>query len=170
MDQGDAFIASPEHRMAYLTARMPATYAALWKVMQEVTRRLPNASIESLLDLGSGPGTALWAAADVFSELKSATLIEQDREFIEISRRLAAQGSEKVFLDVDWQSSDLSKLAALEKQDAVVLSYVLGEFSKEEQQKILELSWQAAGKIMIVIEPGTPLWISKYFSCTPVFH
>src|SRR5882757_9006731 len=46
--------------LAYLAARLPATYAAV----QAVLRQVPDAALEgatTVLDLGAGPGTATWA-------------------------------------------------------------------------------------------------------------
>src|SRR5215468_3680994 len=52
------------HRAAYLAVRLPATYAVSERVFSEIRLRAPKAEITSLLDLGSGPGTALFAAAE----------------------------------------------------------------------------------------------------------
>lgn len=48
-----------------MAARMPACYAAVYKVLEEVSMRLPLFNPESMLDFGSGPGTAIWAAHEV---------------------------------------------------------------------------------------------------------
>ena len=50
---------------AYMAARMPACYAAVYKVLEEVSARLPAFAPESMLDFGAGPGTAVWAAQEV---------------------------------------------------------------------------------------------------------
>ena len=51
------------HRAAYLALRVPATYAANLHVFSEVHRLAPEAGISSILDVGAGPGTALYAAS-----------------------------------------------------------------------------------------------------------
>ena len=48
---------------SYLVARLPATFAAVDRVLAELARRRPDMAPASLLDAGSGPGTAAWAAA-----------------------------------------------------------------------------------------------------------
>lgn len=50
---------------AYMAARMPACYAAVYNVVEEVSMRLPAFAPESMLDFGAGPGTAVWAAHEV---------------------------------------------------------------------------------------------------------
>src|SRR5262249_31334833 len=66
-------------RLAYLISRMPATFAAVHAVLQEV-RQGSEFAVESVLDIGAGPGTAMWAAAAIFPEIRRFTLIERDRE------------------------------------------------------------------------------------------
>src|SRR5437899_12695160 len=63
-------VARRDDRAAYLTARFPATYAATCRVFAELKRRAPHASIASVLDLAAGPGTASFAAAETFPELR----------------------------------------------------------------------------------------------------
>ena len=50
--------------LAYLTTRLPATYAAIRAALAMVTERLPDLRPDRQLDLGAGPGTAFWAARD----------------------------------------------------------------------------------------------------------
>src|ERR1041385_4656881 len=59
-------VATEAHRAAYLAVRLPATYAALRRVFAEINVRAPQAEIASLLDLGAGPGTTLFAATQTF--------------------------------------------------------------------------------------------------------
>ena len=49
--------------VAYAVVRLPACYAALHQIFQEVRRAAPEDwQPQSLLDFGAGPGTAAWAA------------------------------------------------------------------------------------------------------------
>src|SRR6476620_9823794 len=82
-------IATEAHRAAYLAVRLPATYAVVRRVFAEIDARAPQAEITSLLDLGAGPGTALFAAAEEFPSLRQATLIEADAEWLALGKRLA---------------------------------------------------------------------------------
>eukprot|EP00850_Spirogloea_muscicola_P001164 SM000004S15034 [mRNA] locus=s4:907048:911727:+ [translate_table: standard] len=62
---------------AYIAARMPATYAALHRVMREVALRLPAFSPSSMVDFGSGPGTAIWAAMQAWpGQLRRVAIVE----------------------------------------------------------------------------------------------
>ena len=46
--------------MAYIAAMAPTTYSAIRNVLEEVHKRLPDLEPKSLLDFGTGPGTAIW--------------------------------------------------------------------------------------------------------------
>ena len=55
--------------LAYALARMPATYAAVTASLNALAGIAPDFAPTSLLDVGAGPGTASWAAAEAFSTL-----------------------------------------------------------------------------------------------------
>ena len=44
---------------------MPACYAVLYRVFDELHLHLPHFAPKTMLDFGSGPGTAIWAAREV---------------------------------------------------------------------------------------------------------
>ncbi len=60
---------SPEYDSAkvaaYASSRMPACYAVLFRVFDELHLHLPHFAPRTMLDFGSGPGTAIWAAREV---------------------------------------------------------------------------------------------------------
>jgi len=157
-----ARLVSSEHdRLAYLAARLPATYAAARRVSTEAVARIPGLEIESLLDLGSGPGTAMWAAAESFANLEKVTLIERDSEFIDLGKRLAGHAMSAAVRQAQWQNADISTLGGLTPHDAVFLSYVVGELSPAGLRQVIGKAWAAAQKLMAVIEPGTPAGFSR---------
>src|SRR3954463_12879295 len=79
---------SPVERAAYVVTRLPATYAAVRVVFEEVKLRI-GGEIRSLLDLGAGPGVAAWAAAEIFSSIEQITLMERDAEFLSLGKAFA---------------------------------------------------------------------------------
>lgn len=50
---------------AYASSRMPACYSVLYRVFDELHLHLPDFAPKTMLDFGSGPGTAIWAAREV---------------------------------------------------------------------------------------------------------
>ena len=125
-------------RVAYLAVRMPATYAAIRAVLAE----LPAGMVAgSLLDLGAGPGTALWAAEG----FETVTLFERDLGLMDEGRALAVRSGR-------WEQADLRKGMPFPLHDVVLLSYAYGEIGGAA---LLRAAWDAAAKALIVIEPGT---------------
>ena len=147
-------VASEAHRAAYLAVRFPATYAAICHVFAEIKLRAPQQEIVSLLDLGAGPGTALFAAAEQFSQLQQATLIESDAAWIAVGKRLAEECESPVVQQAQWLKQDLRSGLSCEKHDLVVISYTLGELS-QAAEAVLNKAWKSAGKFLVLIEPGT---------------
>ena len=133
-------LATSIERLAYIAARMPATYAAVHAALSE-------ADIEprTLLDLGAGPGTVSWAAHAVFDSLESAHLIERNFALAQLGQRLGAP------IPATWMVADVS--TPLPTADLVVLSYALSETS---WPTVLEKAWAATGMMLALVEPGTP--------------
>ena len=50
--------------LAYIFSRLPATYAVAVAVFATLREAAPDFVPKSFLDVGAGPGTASWAAAD----------------------------------------------------------------------------------------------------------
>ena len=148
-------VASEAHRAAYLAVRMPATYAAISRVLAEIKLRAPQEEIASLLDLGAGPGTALFAAAEEFPQLRQATLLESDAGWIAVGKRLAEQSEFPIVQQAQWLRQDLRSGLACEKHDLVVISYTLGELPQAAAEAVLNKAWKCAGKFLVLIEPGT---------------
>jgi ribosomal protein RSM22 (predicted rRNA methylase) len=148
-------VATEAHRAAYLAVRLPATYAALRRVFSEINVRAPQAEIASMLDLGAGPGTALFAASEEFISLQHATLVESDAGWIAVGKRLAEQSNAPMIQQAQWLKQDLRSGLACEKHALVVISYTLGELPQAAAEAVLNKAWKCAGKFMVVIEPGT---------------
>src|SRR6516162_8072340 len=66
---GRFHVASAEDALAYLAVRLPATYAAVRASFAAIKQARPDFAPKFALDIGAGPGTALWAAADCWPGL-----------------------------------------------------------------------------------------------------
>src|SRR5258705_10383394 len=72
---GSSAIRSEADALAYALARMPATYAAVSASLNALREISPDFAPSSLLDIGAGPGTATWAAAEAFPSLRDFALL-----------------------------------------------------------------------------------------------
>jgi ribosomal protein RSM22 (predicted rRNA methylase) len=157
-------ITSDAHRAAYFAVRFPATYAAVRRALSEIrlaeiNAGAPQVEIHSLLDLGAGPGTVLFAASEEFA-LQQAMLIELDTSWIALAKRLAAQSSLPIAQNAQWlrqdlRSNDLRSGLSSTTHDLVVISYTLGELPKAVAESVLRQAWSYAAKFLVIIEPGT---------------
>lgn len=138
---------------AYLAARLPATYAAVRSSLEAVAEALPDFSPLTLLDVGAGPGTALWAAADCWASLNAARLLEASAHARTVGAHLSTQ---LAGIQTDWQSADLSRgIADIEQADLVTIAYVLDELDPTTILPVVSRLWSLA-TTLVVVEPGTP--------------
>lgn len=149
------FMSSDSQRLAYAIARMPATFAAIRTALKAV-RELSDLPLRSLLDLGAGPGTGMWASCEDFESIEKATLIERDASLIEMGKSFALWSENEAIRGADWQKADLETLCNLPRHDFVLLSYSIGELDPLRTQPLIDLAWESAGELLLVVEPGTP--------------
>lgn len=139
---------------AYLAQRMPATYAAIHASLDAVTVARPDFSPRSLLDIGSGPGTVLWAATDLWPNLAQATMLEASAAARSAGQRLAGEG---IGTRTDWLAGDATlEVAGLKPADLVTLAYVLDELPPPSIARLITRLWDLTADTLLVVEPGTP--------------
>ena len=144
-------ILSPQDGLAYLLSRLPATYAAVMSALFHVKQSMPDFAPATLLDVGCGPGTAGWAACEVFPSLASAVFLDDSAIFRTLGKSLAAD--HPVLGQAPFRDCDLmSARSGLPSADLVIASYALGEL---RQPPLGEL-WNAAQGVLLIVEPGTP--------------
>jgi len=139
---------------AYLAARLPATFAAVRAAMDFIAQVRPEFSPKTMLDAGAGPGTALWAAAERWPEIVSATMIEGSSAMRNWGETLAREAHVP---KVIWRGGDVvAEMARQSTHDFVALAYVLSELAQDAQDKLVERLWALTGDILLIVEPGTP--------------
>src|SRR5712675_1565883 len=87
---GSAAIRTEADALAYALARMPATYAAVTASLNALRQITPDFAPKSLLDVGAGPGTASWAAAEAFLSLQSFVLVDANPALRALALNLAS--------------------------------------------------------------------------------
>jgi ribosomal protein RSM22 (predicted rRNA methylase) len=140
---------------AYLLVRLPATYAATHAVLAEAARRAPDFAPKCSLDIGAGPGTASWAAADVWPEIETARLVDSNPRLLEVARALMADCPVPAFARPQIVNRDI-ETAALASADLVIAGYSLGEIPADRLVPAVCALWEACTGLLVVVEPGTP--------------
>ncbi|HEU5231508.1 MAG TPA: small ribosomal subunit Rsm22 family protein [Terriglobales bacterium] len=144
------------HRTAYLAARLPATYAVIARVIREAQLRVPGLRVESMIDLGAGPGAAMWAAAEQFPDLARILLIEDSAGWVEMGRRLSSSSGNSAIRNADWRQGSVTREFSLESFDFVIASYLMNEIPVQDRTRVALAAWQCTKKLLVIIEPGTP--------------
>lgn len=168
---------SPEYDSArvaaYASSRMPACYAVLFRVFDELHLQLPHFAPRTMLDFGSGPGTAIWAAREVWEQYpQRVTAIEPSDAMVKLAADLqhaqrAQQPSNSSTYTIQWHRqlhpsmlpTKKSKAQQISRQtyDLVVASYVLTEMSSDAaRQQAVDMLWRQTKDVLVLIEPGTP--------------
>src|SRR3984893_6357421 len=132
---GSTAIRTEADALAYALARMPATYAAVTASLNALREIRPDFAPATLLDVGAGPGTATWAAAEAFSSLQSFTLVDANRALRALALDLA--GGSAGLRDLDYLNGKAGAARAdSEAADLVVASYMIGEIGEAERNAL----------------------------------
>src|SRR6478736_1715108 len=102
---GTLYIQNDDEALAYLAVRLPATYAAVRASFAAIAEARPDFAPKTALDIGAGPGTALWAAADCWPALADALLVEASPVFRAFGEQLTAEMQQP---HATWRTSDVA--------------------------------------------------------------
>jgi ribosomal protein RSM22 (predicted rRNA methylase) len=151
---GRSHIVSERDAHAYLAVRLPATFAAIRASFAAIIEARPDFAPKTALDIGAGPGTALWAAADCWPGLAEALLVEASPIFRACGEDLAAGA---VLPGVTWRVADVAAGAIdYAPSDLVILAYTLNELAPGVRQSVVQQLWRATADTLVIVEPGTP--------------
>ncbi|KAG0046662.1 37S ribosomal protein S22 [Gryganskiella cystojenkinii] len=144
---------------AYIAAMAPTTYSAIKNVLEEVHKRVPDLRPKTMLDFGTGPGTAIWAANQVWNDQSvHCTGIDSSMAMLEtaedIMESMADSNAEIKNVTFKPFMSHGPKAA---KYDVVMSAFALSELTTPALRKsTLEHLWQSTNDMLILIDRGTP--------------
>ncbi|MGH7995311.1 MAG: small ribosomal subunit Rsm22 family protein [Opitutaceae bacterium] len=139
---------------AYAAARLPATYAAIRDSFEALGALRASFAPETALDVGAGPGSAIWAAAERWPSLRAAVLVEAGEAVRALGKALAEQG---LPVHVEWRGEDLlGGLPNTAPADLVTLAYVLDELPESARGTLVDRLWALTRGALVIVEPGTP--------------
>ena len=148
-------IASETDTLAYALARMPATYAAIVASLNALHDIKPDFAPRSLLDVGAGPGTASWAAAEAFPTLANLMLLDANPALRALALEFAKGNSR--FNAASYQlGSARALLEGAGEADLVIASYLIGELGESERASLVDAAWTKTRDTLVMVEPGTP--------------
>jgi ribosomal protein RSM22 (predicted rRNA methylase) len=152
---GSAAIRTEADALAYALARMPATYAAVTSSLNALCEIRPDFAPKTLLDIGAGPGTATWAAAEAFPSLADFTSIDANTALRTLALGLFGKSSR--LSDVRYTPGDArAALAGVEAADLVIASYLIAEMDDRDRAAFADQMWAKTRDSLLIVEPGTP--------------
>jgi ribosomal protein RSM22 (predicted rRNA methylase) len=153
--RGSGTIRDESDALAYALTRMPATYAAVIASLNALRKLRPEFAPQTSLDIGAGPGTATWAAAQAFEALHDFSAIDANPPLRTLALDLVRDDARLSMLR--YTQSEVSVgLRDATGADLVIASYVIGELTAERQAVLADELWAATRDTLLVVEPGTP--------------
>lgn len=149
---GRLHISDTRLALAYVATRMPATYTAIHVALSAMAAQQPDFAPRSLLDVGAGPGTVMWAAADLWTDIEAATLVETSPAIRSLGEMLAASST---IARISWRASDLRADLPETQHDLVTLAYVLDELAPKDRGALVDRLWSLSRHALLIVEPGT---------------
>lgn len=152
----NTYIQSGSDVLAYLALRSPATYAQIYSAFLQVKERVPSWTPKTMLDLGCGPGTGLWAAKTVWPSIESAMCQDLERSFVEVGEQIA--GTAKLAVTATWLKQKITnwiETSPSTKYDLIVVANVFNELPQVIFERLVnQLKLRSSG-IVVILEPGT---------------
>ncbi len=146
--------------IAYAAYRLPATFAAIYAALNETRKRRPDWQPHTMLDAGAGPGTALWAASEVYPDVEQIALLERDDGMIAFGKQMATHARSAAVRAAIWQKVDLLGQWESGPKDLVTTAYVLNELPALQRETVINKLWSITIDTLVIIEPGTPIGFS----------
>lgn len=131
--------------LAYCAVRMPATFGAVCRAL-ELSLECFDGELNSVLDTGAGTGSAA-LAAQMLTDCEEITCLERDKTMLELGKTFAENAR--------WIRRDITEGIA-ESADLVICSYCLNELSEAQRKEVTAKLANAAEKLLLIVEPGTP--------------
>ena len=148
-----SYIHGPADALAYLGLRFPATYAQIYSALFQVHERAPDWKPMSVLDLGCGPGTGIWAATAIWPTIQTAVGLDQDKNLLSLAEEIRHGVGNKV----TWITSTIAHwIHTLEAYDLIIVANVLNELPKGIKDDLFDALKKNCRGIVLMLEPGTP--------------
>ena len=146
---GQSLLNKDMEALAYSIIRMPATFCAINKALEETLKRY-RPEIDTALDIGAGTGAGEWAILNNV-DAKQILCIEREEKMRKLGQKLLSD-----FKNINWKNQDIVKEKILDTADLVVVSYMINELEESVKEEVIQNILNTFNKIVIFIEPGTP--------------
>ena len=150
--KGKRLLTEKNETISYAISRMPATYAAVYSAVSQTLENY-DGELQTLFDIGAGTGAATWAVNELL-EITEAKCFERESNMINIGKQLMSNNE---LNKVEWKQFDVLRDEIDKRADIVIASYMINELPENERETVIEKLWNVTNKLLIIIEPGTPV-------------
>jgi ribosomal protein RSM22 (predicted rRNA methylase) len=156
--------------MAYLASQFPFAYGPIERVLGEVKKRLPEFRPKSLLDFGTGPGTAIlygkWSFVIFLTlgrltnalwgdSLGKVTGIDISEAMLLTARKMLGSSIPEGKMEIEFKR--FLPFSFRTKSDLTVAAFVLSELPDDGVRKMtIEGLWSQVGDVLVLVDRGTP--------------
>lgn len=168
--QGGSFLTGGRDAAAYAASRLPATYGAALAALRHGAACLPGFEPRTMLDAGCGPGTALWAAAQLWPGMLAMTALERDADMRTLAARLATHGPTPALRQADILPADLRGPWEAPHSDLVTACYVINELDSAGADTLTRRLWEHTKGALLIVEPGTKAGFATVLRCRDVLR
>ena len=131
----------------YAISRMPATFAVIYTLLNDLIKQEKIKEISSVFDIGAGTGAGYFACRELFEDVH-VSLFERDNNMIQIF--------DKFETGIKVQKFDFLKDRISENADLVMSNYVFSELNEEGRRLALEKMLEFSNKYVLIVDTGTP--------------
>ena len=142
------------HALGYLVSRLTGTYASTYRVLKEISSRVPKFKPKTILDFGSGVGSTYWAVDSVWGrEEKLYHSVDLSGNMLELAAKLREEAGIEQNSFYDMRETKF--LPGLGHYDLLVAAYSLSELpSLDMIGKTLDTLWQQTKYFLVLVEYG----------------
>ena len=142
------------HALGYLVSRLTGTYASTYRVLKEISSRVPKFKPKTILDFGSGVGATYWAVHSVWGrEEKLFHSVDLSGSMLELAARLREEAG--FAQDSFYDLRETKFLPGLGHYDVLVAAYSLSELPSIDMiEKTLDSLWQQTKYFLVLVEYG----------------
>lgn len=150
----------PQETLAYTLHAMLPSFGTSVRLFEDTAAELPHGwAPTSMLDVGSGPGTAVWAAREVWGPqaLREVVLVEPSRSMSQVAEHLLTLSGAPGGVMHRRSLAEVARLHRGARFDLVVVSGTLGELTGDrERDSLIADAWDmtADGGVLVIAEPG----------------
>lgn len=144
--------------VVYMAARLAGGYTAVRRALNEILIRDPSFAPHSLMDFGSGLGTAVWASHSCWADtLKEMVCVESSGPMNVLAERLLRDDDEKAQSHIKQvYFRQFLPVSPKVQFDLVVGAFSLSELaSKKDRIETVLTLWRKTSSYLVLVENGT---------------